>query len=132
MDWRTTGQMTRAKKGGPFYYHKNHNGSCQKEDISIPVAVKVLNGKRCHNPRCSGVNPTFTWDKNQKLYCSVECCDGYQEWQNEVTTISPLKHRLAISLIFIKLFLNQSSIYTIFTYYVKNRTNLPSICSTSI
>jgi hypothetical protein len=88
MDWRTTGMMQRPRKNGLYYYHKNHNRSCQKEDISIPVAVKVSNGKRCHNPRCSGVNPTFTWDKNQKLYCSESCCDGYQEWQNEVT---PLK-----------------------------------------
>jgi hypothetical protein len=85
MDWRTTGQMTRAKKNGPYYYHKNHNESCQKENISIKVKEKVTSGNRCHNPRCSGSNPSFLWDRNQKLYCAIECIVGYQEWNQEVS-----------------------------------------------
>jgi hypothetical protein len=72
-----------------FYYNVRCNGVCLKENISIPVKVLVNSNGRCHNPRCSGVNPTFFWEKNQKLYCSVECCDGYQEWQNEVSNILP-------------------------------------------
>jgi hypothetical protein len=85
MDWRTTGQITRAKKNGPFYYHKNHNGGCQKWNISIPVKEKVDSGERCHNPRCSSANPSFLWQKNEKLYCAIECFDAYQDWHQEVT-----------------------------------------------
>ena len=94
MDWRTTGQMTRAKKNGPFFYHKNHNESCQKDAVSIPIKEKVLAGKRCHNPRCSKV-PILSWLKNKKSYCSVECCEGYQEWHDEVSRILhyPNPHR---------------------------------------
>ena len=73
-----------------FYYNVRCNGVCLKENISIPVKVLVNSNGRCHNPRCSGVNPTFFWEKNQKLYCSVECCDGYQEWHNEVSIIYPI------------------------------------------
>jgi hypothetical protein len=79
MDWRTTGQISRAKKNGPFYYHKNHNGGCQKWNISIAVKEKVDSGEICHNPRCTGV-PTLSWLKNKKAYCSLQCIGGYQDW----------------------------------------------------
>jgi hypothetical protein len=82
MDYRTTGQIQKSKNNGPYYYQKNHNGKCQKNNISIVVKEKVNSGKRCHNPRCSAVNPTYIWDVNQKLYCSVQCIDGYQDWHD--------------------------------------------------
>jgi hypothetical protein len=94
MDWRTTGTLRSQYRKGAIYrytYHSFHNGDCLKESISIPVKTLVLNAERCHNPRCSHL-PTLSWLKNKKAYCSLECCDGYQDWHDEVGviyTISP-------------------------------------------
>jgi hypothetical protein len=82
MNWRTFGAIQQQKTGN-YTYRSVCNGNCLKEHHSIPVRNMVDSGDRCHNPRCSGVHPTFTWEKNEKLYCSVECCDGYQEWAKE-------------------------------------------------
>ena len=118
MDWRTTGQLTRAKKGGPIYYHKNHNGKCQKDNISIPVKILVESGEMCNNPGCSKV-PTLSWLKNKKAYCSVECIEAYRSRIVEVSLlIIPftiftllLKGRGRLSLLPLGSFLN--TIYTL-------------------
>jgi hypothetical protein len=65
---------------GRWKYNAQCNGDCLKNHVSLPEKARVSSGLECHNPRCSGVRPTYLWEMNQKLYCAVECCDGYQEW----------------------------------------------------
>ena len=67
-----------------------HNGDCLKI-YSEKVKDLVGSIQRCHNPRCSNV-PMLSWLKNQKAYCSVECIEGYQEWNNEVNPFVPSLH----------------------------------------
>jgi hypothetical protein len=75
---------------------KQCTGDCLKDNVSIPVKEKVESGERCHNPHCSKV-PTLSWRKNKKAYCSLECIDGYQEWQNEASiVVTPLTHLLTL------------------------------------
>jgi hypothetical protein len=88
MDWKSAAGIRLYK--GKWYYNPQCNGVCLKNHVSLPEKERVSTGSECHNPRCSGVSPTFFWEKNQKLYCSVECCDGYQEWHNEVSIIYPI------------------------------------------
>ena len=88
MDWTEVAGMRFYK--GKWYYNGQCNGECLKSHVSLPEKERVGSGLECHNPRCSGSNPSFLWDLNQKLYCAQECIDGYQEWQIEVRFFYPL------------------------------------------
>ena len=83
MCWTENAGILLNRGASSWNWGNQHNGNCLKI-YSQEVKGKVEYGERCHNPRCSEVNPTFFWEKNLKLYCTVECCDGYQEWNQEV------------------------------------------------
>jgi hypothetical protein len=84
-------------QNGKFYYSVRCNGICLKDNVSIPVKVLVDSGERCHNPRCSNV-PTLSWLKNKRSYCSLDCIDGYQEWNDEASIEVSLLYSLHTSL----------------------------------
>ena len=95
MNWRTNGALTKQKSGN-YTYRSVCNGVCLKVHHSVPVKMKVSIGERCHNPRCSGVDPTFIWDENQKLYCGKICIDGYQKWHDaQGIMVSDLLHHFS-------------------------------------
>ena len=87
MDWTENAGILLNGKASNWNWGSQHNGDCLKI-YSQKVKEKVVSGSRCHNPRCSGSDPTFLWEKNGKLYCSVECFDGYKEWNDEVSHLS--------------------------------------------
>ena len=95
MNWRVNGAITKQKSGN-YTYRSVCNGVCLKVHHSVPVKMKVSIGERCHNPRCSGVDPTFIWDENQKLYCGKICIDGYQKWHDaQGIMVSDLLHHFS-------------------------------------
>jgi hypothetical protein len=91
MDWKDVAGIRYLN--GKWYYNPHCNSVCVKNHASLPARNRVRSGLQCYNPRCTGV-PTYLWQKNQKLYCTVECCDGYQEWSDaankEVSFFYPL------------------------------------------
>jgi hypothetical protein len=57
MDWTKNSLIFLNKGVKNFSWGNQHNGDCLKI-YSQKVKEKVDSNERCHNPRCSGENPT--------------------------------------------------------------------------
>ena len=79
MSWTDNAGILLNRGAPTWSWGNQHNGDCLKV-YSEKIKGKVDSGEICNNPRCSGLNPSFLWEKNQKSYCTIDCIDGYREW----------------------------------------------------